>query len=358
MNNDEVYKQLKRAMPTILKKKIKNTLFLLKIKKQLKPTNNIFLSGTPIHGNLGDHAIALAEYQFFSEYLPEYNVIELTSNQVIENIDVLNKVIGEDIICITGGGFLGTLWEEEERMSRMLINKFPNNKMIILPQTIYYENSEKDMLMLEQSKDLYNKSKDLHICAREEASYEFVKKEYPNTNILFVPDIVTCLSGYESKFKRDGILLCLRSDKESIQKETFRDELRSMASRYSENIRFTDTVISSLVFKEDRRKCVKNKLDEFGSSKLVITDRLHGMIFSAISGTPCIAINNKSGKVKGVYQWLQNLEYIKFVESEKEIEQHINTLLNLDKCRFDNNHLVSYFEEIENLFRGKKINIQ
>ena len=47
---------------------------------------------------------------------------------------------------------------------------------------------------------------------------------------------------------------------------------------------------------------VYNKLTEFASARLVITDRLHGLIFSAITNTPCIAFDNLSGKVHGTYR--------------------------------------------------------
>lgn len=59
-----------------------------------------------------------------------------------------------------------------------------------------------------------------------------------------------------------------------------------------------------------RRLYVKEKLNEFSKNELVITDRLHGMIFSVITGTPCIAINNLSSKVQGVYRWIQELDYV------------------------------------------------
>ena len=40
----------------------------------------------------------------------------------------------------------------------------------------------------------------------------------------------------------------------------------------------------------------KNVLDTFmseiGKRKVVVTDRLHGMIFCAITGTPCVVFSN------------------------------------------------------------------
>lgn len=58
-----------------------------------------------------------------------------------------------------------------------------------------------------------------------------------------------------------------------------------------------------------------NKFKDFQKSKLVITDRLHGMVFCAISGTPCIAFSNYNHKVKGTYDWIKDLDYIKYVDN-------------------------------------------
>ena len=61
-----------------------------------------------------------------------------------------------------------------------------------------------------------------------------------------------------------------------------------------------------------------DKWEEFKHARLVITDRLHGMIFSAITGTPCVALNNSNGKVGFEYEWLKNLPYIGFVDDSTD----------------------------------------
>lgn len=38
----------------------------------------------------------------------------------------------------------------------------------------------------------------------------------------------------------------------------------------------------------------------------MVTDRLHGMIFAYLAGTPCVFLDNKTKKVSGVYNtWLK-----------------------------------------------------
>ena len=49
-----------------------------------------------------------------------------------------------DIILITGGGFLGSLWlYNGEENVRNILKEYPDNKVIILPQTIYFEKNKR-----------------------------------------------------------------------------------------------------------------------------------------------------------------------------------------------------------------------
>ena len=60
-----------------------------------------------------------------------------------------------------------------------------------------------------------------------------------------------------------------------------------------------------------------NKISEY---KLCITDRLHGLIFSYITNTPCIAFNNIDNKVEGTAKWLENVEWIYMAKEKDDID--------------------------------------
>jgi len=47
----------------------------------------------------------------------------------------------------------------------------------------------------------------------------------------------------------------------------------------------------------------------------VITDRLHGMIFAFITGTPAIVLPNNNGKIEHSYDWISECGYICFLRS-------------------------------------------
>lgn len=60
----------------------------------------------------------------------------------------------------------------------------------------------------------------------------------------------------------------------------------------------TDTVLDTVdtIDYADREKHFMEMLDRIGSSKLVITDRLHAMIFSIITKTPCLVFETAMAK--------------------------------------------------------------
>ena len=83
-------------------------------------------------------------------------------------------------------------------------------------------------------------------------------------------------------------------------------------------------------------------LDLFGRYKLVVTDRLHGMIFSFITETPCIAMRNYNHKVESFYEWFDNVEYISLAENVNDVE-------NMAK-KFENVNLLKPHEIFEKEF--------
>ena len=89
-----------------------------------------------------------------------------------------------------------------------------------------------------------------------------------------------------------------------------------------------------------------NKYIKFRECELVITDRIHGMIFAAITGTPCIAMSNYNHKVKGTYKWIEPLEYIKFAENINDIPKLIDELKKFKDIKYDNKFLMKYYNKI------------
>jgi pyruvyl transferase EpsI len=88
----------------------------------------------------------------------------------------------------------------------------------------------------------------------------------------------------------------------------------------------TETSISYAVAEEKREAELRKKWKEFLSARVVITDRLHGMVFAAITGTPCIVLTNYNHKLSGSYQWLESLHYIKYCNRVEFLQEILESV--------------------------------
>ena len=249
---------------------------------------------------------------------------------------------------------MGNQWLYEERLRRDVMARFPDNLTIIFPQTIYYTPDEEGQLEQEQSVHIYNGRNTLTMVAREQTSYEIMGQLYPDTALLLTPDIVLSATmetfGIESG-DRDGVLLCMRSDAERSMTDGDRASVESILRGQGLSFRKTDMHCEGAVTKENRFEHVREKMKEFTSAKLVITDRLHGMVFAAITGTPCIVFSNYNHKVRGTYEWIKFLPYIRYAETVEDVERDLPALLAMENCKYDNAPLVPYFEKLTQVVR-------
>lgn len=316
----------------------------------------VYILGTPIHTNIGDSAIVLAEKCFLhATGIKDSRIIELTALQLHRDQNFFVRHIRKrNLLCWHGGGNMGNQWLKEENLRRDIMVCFPDNPTIILPQTIYHAPDEVGQLEQKRSVPIYNGKKNLTLVAREQTSYELMGMLYPDTSLILTPDIVLSATmetfGVESG-DRNGVLLCMRNDAERSMTEEDRATVESILSERGLSYRKTDMHSEAAVTKENRSNRVREKMLEFVSTKLVITDRLHGMVFAAITGTPCIVFSNYNHKVRGTYEWIKYLPYIRYAETVADVEWYLPELLAMENCQYDNAPLMPYFEELAKAVR-------
>ena len=313
----------------------------------------IYIIGTPEHDNIGDHAIAIAEQKFLvSNGWSAAKVKDISYVEYFDYSHLYKRYIRRNsLICGTGGGNLGDLWIEEELLRYKLISDFPDNPMLIFPQTIYFTNSAGGRKSLETSKEYYNSKKGLTIVAREQTSLALLKDYFTVPQNLLVPDMVlyTSLKDYGVVKQKDMgsyVLLVFREDKEKVLTDTEKEVLIKRLGEKKIEHKTGSTIYNKRINKLNRDDIVKEKIQEFANAKLVITDRLHGMIFSTISATPCIVLGNNHHKIKDSYAWVSYLPYVKFANSIAEVEELIPKLLGLKDCEYDNTPLLEYYNQL------------
>ncbi|MGZ5509828.1 MAG: glycosyltransferase [Nitrososphaeraceae archaeon] len=219
-----------------------------------KPT--VFTLLPPEQESYKNQSIALALEKILKVSLPDYNIVEIECKNTYKAIKILKKVVkSPDVFCLCGVGN-----EEDQYLSEELKKSFPKNKVIL------------------------------------------------------APDIVLYLNEQDKAVTRKNVFACLNADIKSIigYKEKI-DLLLKLRKEYRD-IAIGDRNISHKVSANTRETELKKILDTFRTSKVVITDRLNDMIFSAITGTPCIVLLNNDHKAYDAYKQLKDRSYIKLIE--------------------------------------------
>jgi pyruvyl transferase EpsI len=301
---------------------------------------------------MGDYAIALAERRFFEEFFPDNTLIEVTMPDWKDYETEYKKIVSErDILCISGGGYIGDMWQSGGVLKE-IVSAFPNNIKFLLPNTLTYINNDEETMKIDAR--FYSAQNNLYIFARDENSYcKLLEYQYrQNDQIALFPDMALLLNFTGNDIPdRNGVILCFRQDKEKACSDDTIDTIKKILVNNEILFFEPDIHLYRTVKRKDGESELQKKLSEFSQAKLVITDRLHGMIFAAITGTPCIAFDNSTGKVAGVYLWIQKLPYIKLVSEEEISEGIIREALSFMACKYENNEIQEHMRRMAKLIK-------
>lgn len=318
--------KIKKIIPASIKARVKSGKYFKSLSSRMtligREQDGITLMiGTPIHTNLGDHLITMAQIKFLEDVRYKGKVIEVPTEMYQIYRKRICRLKCVDTVIINGGGWMGNLWVPEELFLQQVIEDFFDKKVIVFPQTIYFDNTVTPYESLINSANIiFAKCKDVTLCVREANSYRFALDNYRNVKIILVPDIALYFFNYAPKnryLKLKNVGLCLRNDREIYADSAKRETVIDMFKKYGYFIEHVDTMYDTRVGIEQREEIVLTRLKQFANYDYIITDRLHGMIFSYICGTPCIVFDNKTHKVSGVYEsWLSKSNNILPVFSE------------------------------------------
>lgn len=284
------------------------------------PKAFIFLAAD--YGNLGDVAISYAQAEFLRKQLPGFHIVDLPISKTIEALHLVKKVIqNKDIITIVGGGNFGNRYHQIEHYRQLVIKTFSKNKIVAFPQTIEFSEDEAGKQALQTAQKVYQTHSNLILGARENRSFEEMKALFPKNTVTLSPDVVMSLDKREPAMERKGAVICMRADGEkklTIEEETI---ILELVEKSHPNPKHYDTHIDrgNLSF-EERNRELDAIWDCFRGAKLVVTDRLHGMIFCYITGTPCLVFQNSNHKILSSYTWISFSPRIKILTNPSQPE--------------------------------------
>ena len=271
---------------------------------------------SPQYLNYGDQLIALAELDYMAK---KGTVVDVNFSYFdIWGSTLTTRIRKGDIIWITGGGFIGDLWPQSHAAVEKIIRMFPDNRIVFAPQTVYFADMESQNA--KNFSELVCKHGKIVFFAREKNTIRILELLHIQSKLT--PDFALFSDCAPRRdFFPEYVSFCLRDDHESRLTPEVRSTLECGLKKYGKP--FHDIVMAKQhceIPTWTRRFFVENKIDEYARSVLVVTDRLHGMLFCCISGVPCVALDNKSKKVSGVYDWIKELPYITFADSIVDVE--------------------------------------
>lgn len=296
----------------------------------------VYLLGSVEHMNYGDHAINMAEEIFIDEKYDFFiNIPEELIQKSIFFIKLFKKK--NDIFFFHGGGNMGDVWPYQEKLRQKVYESFPNNKIIIFPQSC---NFKTDSLLLKRTKFQLKKCREVILLLRDKKSFAFAKNNFPdNVKLLLVPDIALSLPAVKNySFRQKGLItFFLRRDVEKLESKLMFDLRSQLMKKYK--IIISDTVRDDgeIVCPKNRKEFLTEKLNEFCKSELIVSDRLHAMVLAQITGTPAIIFDNNNHKIKNLYEtWLSDRKNIFLVSKTTMLEDilkfvgNVNAVQNLE----------------------------
>lgn len=289
--------------------------------------------------NLGDIAITKAQIEFLENVLPnDYEIISIPYKDTYSVYRCMKKNIKKDsIITLIGGGNSGSEYEFIEQPRRFILKKFRNTKIISFPQSYIYKKSKVAEVRQNEFIKLCNKCKKITLVAREEYTYKkYLEMLKDRRKVIMTPDIVFSMNvnNIEINNRKDRVFLVLRNDKEKFHKKLNANDIQ----KYVKNI-FSECVIKDTCdFKNvsaNKMQVLEEYIQELAKAKIVVTDRLHGMILSHITDTPCIVLRNNNHKIESTYYtWLNKCSNVKLIEQDDQelLIQEIKKMKNNINC--------------------------
>lgn len=296
------------------------------LKSLVRPGEQCVLLDFPNHSNVGDSAIWLGEHVVIN-----HAGIDISSigDLFYDSWDEIAQSIGKRTILIHGGGNFGDLWERHQKFREWLCKTFVNNRIIQLPQSIYFQDEKKR----EASREIFRAHPDVHLMMRDRSSLEIAEEFAPNRSYL-VPDAALCLphkSVHVNNRKYD-LLVLFRTDG-----ETTRTNMGNIKFPDGLSVHLTDWLEEEVGFwhwyymrlrkiDKDKRPYLRRILDKLildsaarlantrfqrginlvVNARVVVTDRLHTVVLSWLCGTPVYFADNNYGKLNKVVScWLQ-----------------------------------------------------
>lgn len=311
-----------------------------KIEEAVLPliTGDYVLYGLPYYNNVGDTLIWNGERELLKK-VPHKCVGVCSWNEYPK------KELPRDVVVlITGGGYFGDLWRRAWQEVLDGINFLRNNRIIVMPCSVFYEDPD----VRERDAGYLADFKNLKILVRDKASLEYVRRYFKN-DVELVPDMAFCMNKRTiERFSRrkpvKNSLYLKRKDKEFVESGIIIPENNYETHDWApmEKIHSKEKVFNRLInyswylnkisprLRRDvyhllyrsiyRHHMTDLGLEQLSSYRKIYSTRLHAMILGTMLGREVYFIDNSYGKVSSFYDtWLSDCENVRSLGADDKI---------------------------------------
>ncbi len=303
----------------------------------ISPHSDVALFDYPLALNVGDLLITLGTLKFLQRH--DLNLVAARNLKNTEE-SIFRALPVDTVILLQGGGNFGDLYPHIQQYREWVIERFPRNRIVILPQTVHYRDSAE----LHRSTERLMRHPDLHLFVRDDRSLEVAMKHFGEDRCRLSPDMAhelwPSLRGELDKLGPTpaGTLFFMRTDEEHGQSfgafETFRSQFVDWDDVVTPGLRALKHTLARLgqvqrlvgvnltpagaYFRamQHEVKKIAARLDRYENW---VTSRMHGMILGRLLDKEVTVIDNNYGKLSSyIRTWRRSLGPVRLISSEQE----------------------------------------
>ncbi|WP_158750595.1 polysaccharide pyruvyl transferase family protein [Acidobacterium sp. S8] len=281
----------------------------------------------PLHTNVGDLLINTGCEQFFLEQKVNiwrrYNYYDFPKR--------IPGITNKDVLLLHGGGNFGDLWFNFQSFRERIMDQYPNNRIVFLPQTVHFSSEEKAVAAIQRM----NRHGNFHVFARDHRSLEQLKR-LGLRSVSPMPDTAHALAGTlrpDTTTAPSGVLRLVRQDVESSDMPSHLAPIQGDTRDWDQNFfgrgrriahygvvnfvkgigRYGPPIDCHPLWYWHRDNLIQDGINTFSSYDAVFTNRLHGMILALLLDRQVIAFDNNYGKLSTYYDsWLSGIDGLDF----------------------------------------------
>ncbi|QUY49813.1 polysaccharide pyruvyl transferase family protein [Serratia plymuthica] len=292
----------------------------------IKDKNDVIYLDYPFHYNVGDLLIYQGAMLFFKEHGVSFKLLRGAKEYSVAELKM--HITPSTTILCHGGGNFGDIYHVHQNLRESVVESFPNNQVIILPQTAYFSSEQ----ALQQSAARFKRNSNVVIYSRDTRSLD-VFNQFTD-KVFLMPDMAHQLYGKLQKASSPSneTLYFLRVDCEiSPQQEQLNLAKDIKTIDWEHVLQKKDIVLKKILMKilnlaiRTNSSMLKNMVAKiwcwhtwnmvnrysklFSSYSKVITSRMHGHILSCLVDTDNTLIDNSYGKNRGYYnEWTKDID--------------------------------------------------